>query len=220
MGNVFKSVAKFLDNALSGGEVDVIVMDASAPLSNQADVAAADANIADVVDAASDVNEDSSDVNADGGEAASADGGEAAGTDGGDTSDGTPPATLSNQAETADADGGESANANASAETASPSAEASDRNDQGGTLPAVQQMLGEGQVAVDAAELESLRVDAGKWKENATELENLKAWKEAGSKENVLQGAVDAADAVAATTKRVSAATQKAIDLKNKMAGN
>ncbi|MDP1814429.1 MAG: hypothetical protein Q8K92_08270 [Leadbetterella sp.] len=200
MGNVFKSVAKFLDNALSGGEVDVIVMDASAPLSNQADVAdTGDAstslsNQAGAADEAANGNEDSSNENAlDNAGDASADG----------------DAGESENAEAANADGangGESANANASAETAS--------------MPSVQQMLGEGQVAVDAAELESLRVDAAKWKENATELENLKAWKEAGSKENVLQGAVDAADAVGAATKKVSAATQKAIDLKNKMAGN
>lgn len=195
MGNVFKSVAKFLDNALSGGEVDVIVLEEK-PLDAAAvtgELVIGDAGAAD----ASNENEDSSDENAlDNAGDAAADGGEAsgeadenAGADGDEAGD-----------------GGEADNADAGAETAS--------------MPSVRQVLGEGQVAIGAVELEGLRADAAKWKENATELETLRAWKVTGSKDNVLQGAVDTADAVTAPAKKVSAATQKAIDLKNKMAGN
>ena len=195
MGNVFKSVAKFLDNALSGGEVDVIAMDASAatadrPLSNQADGEAGAGELVAGEQAALETTEEQAAEETTEEQAAE---------------ETTEEQAASGELNVAEEAAGDEAGvgANASAETAS--------------MPSVRQMLGEGQVAIDAVELEGLRADAAKWKENATELENLRTWKANGSKENVLQGAVDTADAVASKPKKVSAQTQAAIDLQEKM---
>ena len=203
MGNVFKSVAKFLDNALSGGEVDVIVMEEK-PLDASAVVAA--------------VAEDSSDVIAleNAGEAAEGDG-----ADGG--SDNADAANTDEAAadEDAGADGGEAAanadDANADGGEADANADA-DAN--AGETQSIAAVLGAGQVAISAADLEALRADAGKWNEHSAELEQLREWKANSGKPNLVAGAADAADVVAESPKKVSAATQKAIDLKNKMAGN
>jgi hypothetical protein len=205
MGNVFKSVAKFLDNALSGGEVDVIVMDASAAtadrsLSNQADTAVGVADAAVEADTAGAESVTGELVTGSEGEGA----GDNAGTGEADAADeaveGDTAGDAGDSAEGVAADAGDGANA---AET------------QG--MAAVQQMLGEGQVAINAAELESLRVDAAKWNDNKTELENLREWKANGSQANVMQGAADAADAVGSKPRKVSAQTQAAIDLQEKM---
>lgn len=195
MKNPFKSIAAALDKAISGGEVDVIMMEEK-PL----DAVATGGLVAGAADAAGEAandNEDSSDENAleNAGDSA-ADGGEASGE----------------ADENAAADGGEAENAAGDEQI-----DAANAGGEPQSVAAVQQMLGEGQVAIGAVELEGLRADAAKWKENATELENLRAWKVAGSKENVLQGAVDAADAVTAKVKKVSAQTQAAIDLQEKM---
>ncbi|MCP9763809.1 hypothetical protein [Lacihabitans soyangensis] len=218
MGNVFKSVANFLDKAISGKEVDIIVMEAPQPERRTAPVGELGAATADaagelVTGAAADAT------------AATADGGEGATGGEGDAS-----TTLSNQA-----DGDENAGEGADAGEAPPAPDggaeeaggesANGNAVDGGEMPSMASglrqaqpdILGEGEVAIGAAELEQLRADAGKWVANKAELTQLRAWKANGSKPNVMNGAVDAADAVTTKTRKVSPQTQAAIDLQEKM---
>lgn len=206
MGNVFKSVAKFLDNALSGGEVDVIVMEEK-PL----DAAAAVGGL---------VTGELVTGEAGAAEAESVTGVLVTSSEGEGAGDNAGAREADAAGDAGDSAEGEAADTGADASDGAGEASADVSGAEPQSIAAVQQMLGEGQVAVNAAELESLRVDAGKWKENEAELKNLREWKANGSQANVMQGAADAADAVGAPAKKVSAATQKAIDLKNKLAGN
>ncbi|HLO43910.1 MAG TPA: hypothetical protein VK175_06220 [Leadbetterella sp.] len=210
MGNVFKSVANFLDKAISGKEVDVIVLEEK-PL---------DASVAgDLV--AGEAGGLVTGVLVTGAEAPQPPVGELGAVAGDGEGTDVDSEGCDAAGEGADAGEGEEADENAD-EKASEAAGGEDAGASNGEpqgIAAVQQMLGEGEVAIGAAELEQLRADAGEWVANKAELTQLRAWKANGSKPNVMNGAVDAADAVSTPPKKVSAATQKAIDLKNKMAG-
>jgi hypothetical protein len=198
-----------LDKAISGGEVDVITMEEKpldagasdgtppAPLSNQEDGLVTGAEGTGGTDAADDAG-------AEGPDSYREDNADAANTD--------------EAAAGEDADAGE---ANADGGAADVNADEADANDDGGETPRMASVqLGAGQVAISAADLEALRADAGKWNEHSAELEQLREWKANSGKPNLVAGAADAADVVGESPKKVSAATQKAIDLKNKMAGN
>ena len=77
---------------------------------------------------------------------------------------------------------------------------ATEQADDLGNEPAAEiATLAEGMVAVNAAELETLKANAAKWEANATEFANLKAWKKSAdeSTELVDTGGADADQATA-----------------------
>lgn len=212
MSNVLKSVANFLDRAISGKEVDVIEL-AEKPLEA---VSGETPSVASVLGVAGD----------DAGEA-----GEAPAVESTEVQDEVETSEDQAEEETIEEeadvetgvvvgfDGGETASvvaviaaavADTAIETASVAAVSGDAV-AGGETASMPSVL------VGVAELEQLRADAGEWLANKDELAQLREWKANGSKPNVLKGAVDAADAVETKTRKVSAQTQAAIDLQEKM---
>jgi hypothetical protein len=78
-------------------------------------------------------------------------------------------------------------------------------------------VLPPGMVALTASDLDNLRADAAEWNKNKDELVQLQEWKASSGNPNVIVGAVDAADAAALPRKKVSAQTQAAIDLQERI---